>query len=188
MALQGMRDAFVASDNIDSITEPVTRRGALRLLGLSFAGASALAVMPSILGGNDAHAGEAQAATATQPEITGEKARPSHMMREMRNFSKDPDTKGIGVFINLQADAPEGYGDKIGQRLQEVFVTRDIPLQYRTNKSRGTATDITFYVKGYDFTYNIDDIGSSLGKVLAHHGDVWPAKTASLDSAAPTKQ
>lgn len=135
---------------------------------------------------NDAFAGEAQT-IATQPEVTGEE-RAIDKARAMREYSEKPDTKGIGVFINLQADAPEGYGDKIGQRLQEVFATRDIPLQYRANKSRGTATDITFYVKGYDFTYNIDDIGSSLGKVLAHHGDVWPAKTASLDGAAPTKQ
>jgi len=147
------------------------------------AGALALPLTLASFGpaANDAYAGEANAATpaATTPGERGLDA--VQGMRDMRHYSEDPATRGIGVFINLQKDAPEGYGNKIGKKLQEVFATRNIPVQYRLNQSRGTATDITFYVQGIDFTVNIDDIGANLPTILAHHNDVWlPGKTASL--------
>lgn len=127
---------------------------------------------------SDADAGEAQASTLT-PGQRGLDAVQGR--RDMRKYSKLPNTRGIGAFINLQANAPV-TGDQIGKWIQAQFagIENPIPVDYRTNQSRGTTTDITFYVRGYDFTLNIEELQARLREILAHHRDVWPQETASL--------
>tara|TARA_R110002110_G_scaffold407057_2_gene627686 strand:- start:768 stop:1391 length:624 start_codon:yes stop_codon:yes gene_type:complete len=164
---------------------------ALSALRESFTGKAAAALVAgtalfsaaSLPAANDAHAGEPQTATATQPELTDEKARPSHMMREMRHYSEKPDTKGIGIYINLQANAA-GKGDLLGQRLVQILAAQNppIPAQYRFNQSLGTATDITFYVKGVGFPVNMGELKTELGGVFAHHRGAWLPGQVSLST------
>lgn len=144
----------------------LTRRGALRAL-LGGAAAAALTSLPL---GKEAEAGEAQAATPGERGFDAVQG-----MRDMRRYAKDPNTQGIGVFINLQADAPDGYGDKIGGIIKNAFAAKGIPADYRYNRSRGTATDLTFYVGDYHFTINVSDLKRDLPKVYAHHQDIWRA-------------
>lgn len=151
-------------------TGAVTRRTALwTILG---AGAG-LALAGSLPYGNDAQAQDRQAAHA--PSAV-------QMADEMDEFSRDPQTQGIGVFINLQANAPV-TGDKIGQWLQRQFatITPPVPVDYRVHQSRGTATDITFYVRGYGFTVNVGDLRAELPQVLAHHRGAWLPEQAALN-------
>lgn len=129
---------------------------------------------------NDAQAGEPpRTASAPVGAITKEQGLAVvKKMHEMQDYSKDPATKGVGVFINLQAGGTPEDGDKIGGILKNAFASKGIPLEYRINQSRGTATDITFYVKGFDFTMALGQLKGSLGKILAHHRDLWPPKAA----------
>lgn len=133
---------------------------------------------------NDAHAGEPQLA-ATQPNITQEQAIAiTEKARDMRKYSEDPDTRGIGVFINLQASAPM-TGEQIGDYLRDQFADLNppVPLEYRVNQSRGTATDVTFYVRGFDFTMTVTDIANEgLGSILAHHRGAWRPAQVSLNT------
>ena len=131
-----------------------SRREALRALALGGFAAAVLSAFPL---GNEADA----------EENTG------LMRRELRRYSEDPNTRGIGIFINLQRDGTEEDGERLGNRLREIFAARGIPVEYRINHSRGTATDLTFYVGGYDFTINVADLASRLGRVYAHHQDIW---------------
>jgi len=73
----------------------------------------------------------------------------------MSEYSKN--NLGIGIFINLQADAA-GKGDLIGQNLQNAFASRGVPTEYHVNQSRGTSTDITFYVRGVDYSLNVESL------------------------------
>lgn len=102
------------------------------------------------------------------------------MRDEMDAYSRDPSHQGIGIFINLQADATLEQGQALGDNMKRVFASRGVPVEYRLNQSRGTATDLTFYVKGFDFTINVADLKRDLRNVLAHHGDVWPRRTSAL--------
>lgn len=172
-------NTYVNIMGLSALTNRFTRKAAAAVVA-----GTALFSAASLPAANDAHAGEPQ--TASVPKEQSQ--RPSQMMTEMLEYSEKPDTKGIGVFINLQAGTAENTGRDLGELLKRAFASRNVPLEYRINQSRGTTTDVTFYVKGLDFTINIDDIKGSLGKVLAHHQDVWPATTASLDGVAPTKQ
>lgn len=126
---------------------------------------------------SNAQAGEAHAATAGERGLDGVQG-----MRDMRHFSEDANTKGIGIFINVQANASAGYGDRIGQALKSGFGKRGIAADYRINQSRGTATDITFYVQGYDFTVNIDDLRAEIPRIFAHYGDLWKPEQVSLNA------
>lgn len=144
--------------------ENVSRRAVLRGLLASGAGV-ALASLPF---GHDAEASERNSFDD---------------MRDMRHYSEDSATQGIGVFINMQADAVV-TGEQIGENLRRAFagLNPPVPLEYRVNQSQGTATDITFYVKGYDFTINIADLKTELRQVLAHHRDLWPTAQVSLNT------
>ncbi len=137
-----------------------TRRGALGVL----LGGAALAALP---GGN-----EAEAAGRT----------PVEMMHEMQDYSEDPNHRGVGIFINLQRGTTIEQGEQLGERLKSAFAGRGVPVEYRINQSKGTATDLTFYVRGYDFTINVADLRGQLGNVLAHHRDVWAPGQATLSS------
>lgn len=155
----------------------ISRRSFLRGgVTAAFMAAAFMAVVSaaSLPLGNDAEAGEAKAATTET--ITDEQARAiTQKAREMRHYSEDEATKGVGVFINLQKDAPM-TGEQIGEHLRMAFgsLKPPISLEYRVNQSQGTATDITFYVQGYDFTMTVTDIAQKgIGSILAHHQDVW---------------
>ena len=136
---------------------------------------------------NDAYAGQAQTTTLTPGErgLDAVQGR-----RVMRHYSQDAGVQGIGVFINLQADAA-GKGELLGNRLVEMLANKNPPVsaEYRINQSRGTATDITFYVRGIDFTVNLGDLRDNLDTVLAHHRGAWlPEQTAGLSTPAATRQ
>lgn len=117
---------------------------------------------------NDTDADEALAGTTSERNSFDD-------MRAMRHYSEDPNAQGIGVFINLRKGSTL-TGEQIGEQLKAGFagLNPPLPLQYRVNQSQGTATDITFYVKGYDFTMTVTDVANKgLGNILAHHRDVW---------------
>lgn len=99
---------------------------------------------------------------------------------EMLRYSEDPNHKGIGIFINLQADVTLEEGRKLGENLKSAFASRGVPVEYRLNQSRGTATDFTFYVNGEGFEIGLPDLKRELRNVLAHHGDAWPPQTSAL--------
>tara|TARA_R110001606_G_scaffold396832_3_gene571758 strand:- start:1617 stop:2120 length:504 start_codon:yes stop_codon:yes gene_type:complete len=150
----------------------------------AMAGALALSVALASFGpaANDAHAGEPQ--TASVPETT---QTPVQMADEMDAYSQNPDTKGIGAFINLRKDSSVS-GDDIGQWIRNQFAAVGVPVEYRVNQSRGSATDITLYAGGFDFTVNVAELEKKLPTIYAHHQDVWtPAKTASVNDAALTQ-
>ena len=149
---------------------------------LAIAGTVALPfALASLPAANDAHAGEPQTASAPQQEITNEQAIAiTEKRRAMRKFSEDPKTKGIGVFINLQAGATPADGDQIGGILKNAFASKGVSLEYRTNHSLGTATDITFYVKGVPYKMTLGEIKGNLGTVLSHHQGAWLPETAAL--------
>jgi hypothetical protein len=117
---------------------------------------------------NPAHAGETKAATAGERGLNAVQG-----IREMADFSRDPNIQGVGIFINVQGNAPEGYGDQIGKMLQRGFAKRGVPTDYRVNLSSGTATDIIFYVQGYDFTVGFPDLKREIPRIFAHHSDLW---------------
>ena len=150
---------------------PLSRRGFLRGFGAAAGvGAFGLASFPA----NDAEAGE----------------RPSHMMRDMRHYSEDPSERGIGAFINLRANSSV-TGDQIGEWIQAQFAGIEDPVQvdYRVNQSRGTATDITFYVRGVDYTLNVAELQTHLIEILKSHRGAWlPEATAALNQPAATQQ
>ncbi|MBP5856692.1 hypothetical protein KAJ83_06710 [Marivibrio halodurans] len=152
----------------------ISRRGALRSLALGGVAAFMLASLP---GANDAQAGEAKAATPGERGLDAVQG-----MDDMAAYSRDPNKRGIGIFINVQGNAPDDYGDRIGQRLGEIFEGQGVPTEYRVNRSRGTTTDITFYVNGYNFTINIDDIKGNLGRVYAHYQDEWGPRQVSQNT------
>lgn len=149
---------------------------------LGFAAAGALGVATAAIPGpaNNAHAGEAQAATPA--------ANSGLMMRQLRHYSEDADTKGIGVFINFQANAPV-TGEQIAHWLRGQLVDGQtaIPFKYRTNQSHGTTTDFTFYVRGDHLTLNIEDLQADIHKVLDHHRGIWLPETASLSKPTITQ-
>lgn len=157
----------------------ITRRGALL-------GGAATVAFASLPLGKRAEAQSGQVATApADRELNAVQG-----MRDMRRYSENKQIQGIGIFINLQADAPM-TGEQIGERLRAAFAGLNPPVsaQYRVNQSRGTATDITFYVRGIDFTLGIGEIKGKLGTLLAHHRDVWqPERLSSAEPVAPTRQ
>ena len=165
--MKALHDIFGQQDAPEKGASVLSRRDALRTL---MGGAAAGAVLASLPFSNDAEAG--------QPVLDGVQG-----MREMRHYSEDENTRGIGVFINMQANAPV-TGEQIGQWLQAQFAGIDppVPVQYRVNQSQGTATDITFYVRGVDFTINVGNLQTELREVLAHHRGAWSPETVSLNT------
>lgn len=127
---------------------------------------------------NNAHAGEANAATITDEQAIGI----ANMHHEMREYSEDRETKGIGIFINLQANASMEQGEKLAAILQNAFKSQGVPTEYRINQSQGTATGVTFYVNGYDFMFTAGQLKENLGRVLAHHQDEWSPQQVSLNT------
>lgn len=173
--LTALRDTFTAKN-----TDGISRRDALRL----GAGGVAAAVLSSLPFGRNAEAGEAKAATTET--ITDEQARAiTAKAREMRHYSEDPSVQGVGVFINLQENAPADGGEKLGELLKNAFAKQGVPLDYRVNRSRGTATDITFYVRGVDFTIGLPDLKQRVGTVLSHHQGAWLPGQVSLNDRQP---
>ena len=143
---------------------------------------------------NDVNAGEltpGQRGLVAAPANDAEAGeRPSHMMRDMRHYSEDPTERGIGAFINLQANAPV-TGDQIGQWIQAQFdgIEDPVPVDYRVNQSRGTTTDITFYVRGVDYELNIEELQTRLIEILNSHRGAWlPETTAALNQPAASQQ
>ncbi|OSQ47036.1 hypothetical protein TALK_13475 [Thalassospira alkalitolerans] len=149
------------------------------------AGGIALASLPL---DQAAEAGEAKAATSEtitneQATTPGERGLDAVQGRDdMAAYSRDPNSRGIGIFINLQADTTIEQGQDLGDWLKGAFASRDIPVEYRINQSRGTATDLTFYVKGYDFTVNVGNLKTELSQVLAHHRGAWLPETVALNT------
>lgn len=148
-------------------SEGYSRRGVLGALGGLGLGAALLAAFPN-------------AASAEIPGSEGQRA--IDMADEMAEYSRDPGHKGIGIFINLQSNATLEQGQKLGENMKRAFASRGVPVEYRLNQSQGTATDLTFYVKGIDFTIGLPDLKRELRTVLAHHGDVWPRQTSALST------
>ena len=148
---------------------------------LAFGAAMPIATIPGPA--NDAYAQSGQIASAP----AGRELNAVQGMRDMRRYSEDAATRGIGVFINLQANALM-TGQQIGEKLRTAFgsLNPPVPVEYRFNQSRGTATDVTFYVRGVDFTMTVTDIvNKGLTGVLAHHRGAWLPETASLESNKP---
>jgi len=162
--LSALRDTFKSQN-----TDGISRRNALRL-GLGGLAATALASLPYA---NKAEAGEANAATPSTP---------LEYRDEMAKYSRDPKTQGIGVFINLQENATLEQGQELGDWLKNAFASRNVPVEYRINQSRGTATDLTFYVKGYDFPVNVGNLKTELPKLLAHHQGAWLPEQVSANT------
>ncbi len=132
---------------------------------------------------NPAHAGEANAATV---DTTASGERAIDKARAMRKYSEDPAIQGVGVFINLQHDLSEDIGNQVGEKLKRAFATKGVEMDYRINQSRGTATDLTFYVRGVPYVINIRDVKSNLGQVLATHQGTWlPEKVSMLETSTP---
>ncbi len=151
----------------------LSRRSVLRGL---MAGAAGL-TLASLPLGQDAEAGEAKAATPGERGLDAVQGR-----RDMRHYSEDPNSRGIGVFINLQHDATLEQGRDLGDWLKAAFASRGVPVEYRLNQSRGTATDLTFYVKGVDFAVNVGSLKEELPQMLAHHRGAWLPDTVSLNT------
>ncbi|MBP5857413.1 hypothetical protein KAJ83_10375 [Marivibrio halodurans] len=172
--MSALQDTFEAEHK-----KGISRRAMLS--GLSaVAGAAMLASLP---GGNDAQAGEAKAATLESSN--GEVENTFDTRRELRHYSEDSETRGVGVFINLQENAP-WTGDEIGKWIKNQFAGVGVPVEYRVNQSQGTATDITLYAGGYDFTINIAELKHELPRVYAHHQDIWNAPDqVSLNNQQP---
>lgn len=140
--------------------------------------------LPLVFGGmaaNDAIAQDNQVATAV-PDA--QKYNAVYGSDAMDDYSKDPEIQGIGVFINMQANAPV-TGDQIGQWIQRQFasINSPVPVDYRVNQSRGTATDITFYTRGFPLKLNVGELETKLIDVLNHHRDVWLPETASAETS-----
>jgi hypothetical protein len=154
-------------DTFEDQREGVSRRKVLG--GLSaLAGAAMFAAVP---GANDAQAGEAKASAIA---LT-----PLEMRDEMADFARAPNPKGIGVFINLQADAPM-TGDEIGEWIQKQFDPVDVRVAYHFIQSKGTATDITFYIPDstseenvIPIKVNVSEINARLPEIYQHYRDHW---------------
>lgn len=147
----------------------------------SKAAATAIAVGLAFGAVAPAHAGEPQTVTLTPGErgLDAVQGR-----RDMRHFSEDTETRGIGVFINLQANAPM-TGDQIGEWVKAQFAGVNVPVEYRFNQSRGTGTDLTFYVRGVHYVHNIDDVPTKLPEVYANHQGAWLPETVALNGEGP---
>lgn len=152
--------------------------------GAAMAVTGALASLPATT--SDAYAAEPQ--TASTP---GERGLDAVQGRDdMAAYSKNPNIQGIGIFINLQANAA-GKGHILGKKLQRGFAGLNPPIQtqYRINQSRGTATDVTFYVRGVDYTFNLAELKANLGTVLARHNGAWlPERVSSASQLQPVQQ
>lgn len=153
------------------------RRGALRFL-MTGAAALGAATLP---GGNEAQAQEKQTVglTAGERGLDGVQG-----IRDMLHYSEEPETKGIGVFINLQANAPM-TGEQIGEWVKAQFANVNVPVEYRFNQSKGTGTDLTFFVRGVDYVHNIDDVPTKLPQVYASHQGAWLPETVALNEDGP---
>ena len=153
----------------------LTRRGALRAL---MGGAAALAFV-ALPGGNVVQAQDRQTAglSAGERGLNAVQGR-----RDMRLFSEDVEKQGIGVFINLQADAPADGGDTLGEWVQRQFsgVQPPIPVEYRVNRSRGTATDLTFYVRGVGTPLNMAELRARLPEIYNDYKGAWLPETTAL--------
>ncbi len=139
------------------------------------AGALALALASFGPAANDAAAGEVNAATPVVTTTPGERGLDAVQGRDdMAAYSKDPKVQGIGVFINLR-EGSSVTGDQIGKWVQNQFagINPPVSVDYRVNQSRGTATDVTFYVQDFAFTLNVSELQTGLKTILGHHRDVW---------------
>ena len=154
-------------------------RAAALAVSLVFGSAAALA--------NDVNAGEARSVTLTP----GQRGLDAVQGRDdMADYSRDPSRRGIGAFINLRANSSV-TGDQIGQWIQGQFdgIEDPVPVDYRVNQSRGTATDITFYVRGVDYTLNVAELQTRLIEILNKHRGAWlPETTAALNQPAASQQ
>jgi len=169
---------------LSALKDTFTKTIAGRAAGAAMLGAVALTVVPGPA--NDAFA-QSNGQIATAPGARGLDG--VQGMDDMAAFSKKPDIRGIGAFINLEAHAPV-TGDQVGEWLQGQFagVNPPVRLEYRVNQSRGSATDITFYVRGFDFKLNVGELETRLHEILAHHRDVWLPETLASNAATPTRQ
>ncbi|ODS24764.1 hypothetical protein AB835_01535 [Candidatus Endobugula sertula] len=131
----------------------------------------------------------AQPVAATQSLNAGERGLDAVQGRhDMEDYSNDTSIRGIGIFINLQGNASFTEGQALGDKLKNAFASRGVPVEYRINHSRGTATDLTFYVKGVDYKVNVANIQRDLGTILAKHNGAWLVENASLDSTIAPEQ
>jgi len=154
--------------------EGYSRRGALKWLGRNFAGAGVAATMLTALPmGSAAHAGEAQAATLQTP---------IEMRDSMDEYSENPEIRGVGVYINLRKGSSIS-GEQIGEWVRNELGVKNVPVEYRFNQSRGTATDVTLYVRGVAFTVPMPRLPAKLPEIHKHYRDVWLLpETAALDT------
>jgi len=79
----------------------------------------------------------------------------------VRRYSINND--GVGVFINL-AKEPELPPERLVKAIEINFANKGIPIDLRTNVSRGNLTTVTFFVDGTPFTGEDGD-GYTLSKV-----------------------
>lgn len=106
----------------------------------------------------------------------------------MDEYSQKSEIQGIGVFINMGKNTPM-TGDQLGEWIQRQFagINPPVPVDYRVNQSRGTATDITFYTRGFPLKLNVGELVEKLPDVLNHHRDQWlPEATTAATERAPT--
>lgn len=107
--------------------------------------------------------------------------------RDVRQYSENSEVRGIGVFINMQKEAP-WTADQIGQWVVAQFGAVNVPVEYRSNQSQGTATDITFYVRGIPLDpVNIADLRAEIPKIYKHYQGAWLPYTTSegADTSKP---
>ncbi|ODS22388.1 hypothetical protein AB835_14470 [Candidatus Endobugula sertula] len=123
----------------------------------------------------------AQPVAATQSLNAGERGLDGVQgIQDMEEYSRDASIQGVGIFINLQKNPPL-TGEQIGEIFRNKFGEKKVPVQYRYNQSRGTATNITFYIKGVNYTYNISEVIEKFDTLVSRHSGAWTLETAALD-------
>ncbi|MGB0696271.1 MAG: hypothetical protein ACPGOY_11520 [Rhodospirillaceae bacterium] len=176
--MSALRQTFAGTESKDTASpteEGMTRRGMLEWLGRGAAGATAAAALTSLPFNQDAQAGEPRTAAITDEEALAITAR----RREMRHYSQDPEKRGVGVFINLRKGSSV-KGKDIGEWIRNQFAGVNVPVDYRINQSQGTATNITFYVRDSDYTYNVSSLQDRIHDVYSKYKAAWLPETASL--------
>ena len=124
---------------------------------------------------------------ASAPKSTHATYTAAHAAKDMLRYSTDADIQGIGIFINLQENAM-GMGDDFGKKLIDGFAKLNEYADYRINQSRGTTTDVVFYLRGVPYEVNITDLQDKMPEIVKMQRGAWlPERSASqaTDQKAP---
>ena len=103
-------------------------------------------------------------------------------MDAMDAYSQDPKVQGIGIFINLQENAA-GMGDDFGKKLIDGFAKLNEYADYRINQSRGTTTDVVFYLRGVPYEVNITDLQDKMPEIVKMQRGAWLPERIAMRSS-----